>query len=409
VVVGALINAMKPADVITVYELLQKTQGKADEVGGLAYLNSLAQYVPSASNIRRYAEIVRERSCCATWSPRPTTIATNAFNTQGRAVDEILGDAEQLVFGIGEARTRNSDDWIEVDPLVEKFLQRVQDEADGKVKPDVTSTGLKELDERLDGGMRPGEVIVIGARPGMGKSALGLSIALNVAGGGEPTGFLTMEMPAEQVMNRAMSLLSQIHLSRIKRAERLRDHDWPNITDAVEKVRGMPLYISDQSGLNINHVRAKARALKRKHGLRLLVIDYLGLMDGVDPKQPRTYQLEDITKGLKRLAKELGMAVLLLVQLNRSVEQRTDQMPILSDLRDSGAIEQDADIVIFIHRPFKADPKLPDEWKHYAKLNVAKLRDGEPGHLDLMYVGENTHFINWPSDMEVPRKGGGRL
>jgi replicative DNA helicase len=212
----------------------------------------------------------------------------------------------------------------------------------------------------------------------------------------------SMEMPAPQLANRVMSMVSSIHLSRLKRAERLRDFDWPNITSGAEKMTRLPLRISDAGGLNINQIRARARALKRKHGLRLLVVDYLGLMDGLDPKQPRTYQLEDITKGLKRLAIELQMAVLLLVQLNRKVEERVDQMPVLSDLRDSGAIEQDADVVIFVHRPFKSKPDLGPEWKYYAKVSVAKLRDGEPGYIDLMYVGENTRFQDWPADTPVP-------
>lgn len=399
--ISALINASRPADVITVYEQLQRT-GKADEVGGLPYLNSLAQYVLSASNIRRYAEIVRERSVLRRLVSTGDEIASAAFNIEGKSVEQLLDEAEQKVFAIRQNEAAAGEDWQGIDTLVVSMLDRIQAEADGTSKPDIIPTGLRDLDERLDGGMRPGEVIVIGARPSMGKSALGLTIGVNVARAGEPVGVLSMEMPATQVTNRAMSLVSAIHLSRLKRAERLRDFDWPAITTGVEKLRNLPLRINDLGGLNINNVRAKARALKRRHGLRVLVLDYLGLMDGLDPKQPRTYQLEDITKGLKRLAKELGIAILLLVQLSRKVEERVDQMPILSDLRDSGAIEQDADIVIFVHRAYKAKPDLGDEWKYYARVSVAKLRDGEPGYVDLMYVGENTHFMDWPEGTPVP-------
>ncbi|HWH73075.1 MAG TPA: replicative DNA helicase [Methylibium sp.] len=400
--IGQLVNANKPADVMTVYDRLQAV-GKAEEVGGLVYLNALAQYVPSASNIRRYAEIVRERSVLRRVIAACDEASTAAFNTQGRTVEAILDEASQSLLNLATEGTRRADDWKGLEELVPQFLDRVQAEADGTLKPDIIPTGLTALDERIDGGLRPGELVVIGARPSMGKSAMGLSIAVNVALRREPAGFISMEMPAQQVTNRAMSLVTHIHLSRLKRAERLRDFDWPALTEGVERVRNIPLAISDQSGLNINHIRAKARSLKRTKGLRVLVIDYLGLMDGLDPKQPRTYQLEDITKGLKRLAKELQCAVLLLVQLSRRVEERTDQMPILSDLRDSGAIEQDADIVVFIHRPHKANPTLGDEWRYYAKVSVAKVRDGDPGLVDLMYVGENTLFKDWPTDQEVPR------
>lgn len=397
--IGGLVNASRPADVITVFEHLQQS-GKADEVGGLVYLNSLAQYVPSAANIRRYAEIVRERSILRRLVSASDEIATAAFNPQGRPVDTILEAAVQKVMAIDAGHTE--DDWETARTGIVRVLDRIQVEADGTSKPDIIPTGLKDLDERLDGGGRPGEVIVIGARPSMGKSALGLTIGVNTALDGEPTGYWSGEMPRSQLWNRALSMASHVHLSRLKRAERLRDFDWPAITQGVEKISNLPLYVNDKAAMTIAKLRATARALKRKHGLRVFVVDYLGLMDGTDPKVPRTYQLEEITKGLKQLAKEQGLVVYLLVQLSRKVEERVDQMPILSDLRDSGAIEQDADIVVFIHRAWKAKPDLGDEWKYYAKASVAKLRDGEPGYVDLMYIGENTRFQDWPDGTPVP-------
>jgi len=397
--IGTLINASRPADVITVYAYLEKG-GKHEEVGGLVYLNSLAQYVPSGANVRRYAEIVRERAILRRLVSAGDEIASAAFNLKDMTVDALLEEAVQKVMGIDAGAS--DDDWESVDTGIVRVLDRIQDEASGHSKPDIIPTRLKDLDERLDGGMRPGEVIVIGARPSMGKSALGLTIGVNTSMDGEPTGYWSGEMPKPQLWNRALSMASEVHLSRIKRAERLRDFDWPQITSGVEKLRQLPLHVNDRPSMTIAKLRATARALKRKHGLRVLVVDYLGLMDGTDPKQPRTYQLEEITKGLKQLAKQLGIAVLLLVQLSRKVEERIDQMPILSDLRDSGAIEQDADIVIFVHRPWKAKPDLGDEWKYYAKVSVAKLRDGEPGYVDLMYVGENTRFQDWPEDQAVP-------
>ena len=410
--IGSMVNGGREADVMTVYEHL-KALGKSDEVGGLSYLNSLAQYVSNAGNIRRYAEVVRERSILRKLITASDEMATSAFNTQGKAVADLLDAAEQSIFTISESGIRAGQDWEGMDSGVVDLLDRMQAQADGTYKPDFVATGLTELDARLDGGMRPGELIVIGARPGMGKSALALSIGIHVAlVEKQAVGLLSMEMPRTQVLNRLVSLLGRVHLSKVKRGDKMQDNDWGRLSEGVEKLRGVPLHINDQSGLNINQVRTKARALRRKHGLRVLIVDYLGLMSGLDAKQPRTYQLEDITKGLKSLAKELGITVLLLTQLNRKVEERTDQIPMLSDLRDSGAIEQDADIVLFIHRPIKAKPDLPDEWKYYAKASVAKVRDGEPGNFDLMYIGENTKFQDWPAHMQVPhvetaRKGGG--
>jgi replicative DNA helicase len=397
----SLINACKPADVITVYEHLQ-SQGRADQVGGLSYLHALAQYTPSAGNLRNYAQIVRERSILRKLIAAADEIATTAFSTQGKDVDAVLDAAMQRVMAI--SCDTSDDDWESMDKGVIQLLDRINDQASGNAAPDFTPTGLLDLDERLDGGMRAGELYVIGARPSMGKSALALSIGMNVAlNEGLPVGMFSMEMPRAQVVSRAMSMVSRIHLSRIKRAERLKDFDWPAITSAVEKLRQIGFHVSDKSPLNINQLRARARGLRRRQGkLGCLIVDYLGLMDGTDPKAPRVYQLEEVTKGLKSLAKELGTPILLLAQVNRKVEERVDQIPILADLRDSGSIEQDADVVIFVHRPIKAKPDLADEWKYYAKASLAKVRDGEPGFIDLMYVGENTHFLDWPPDTPVP-------
>lgn len=398
--IGALINSSKPADVVTVFAELQR-HGKEAHAGGLAYLNTLAQFVPGAGNVRRYAEIVRERSILRRLISAADEIATAAFDVQGRGVDAVLDAAMQRVMAISP--DSSSEEWQGMGEGMVELLDRINAQAEG-AEPDFIPTGLAALDDRLDGGMRPGELIVIGARPSMGKSALALSIGIHVALNEQlNVGMFSMEMPKAQVMNRTMSLVSHIHLSRIKRAERLKDYDWPKITSAVDMLRLCSFHVSDRSGLNINQLRARARALRRRHGkLGCLIVDYLGLMDGTDPKTPRVYQLEEVTKGLKSLAKELQTPILLLAQVNRKVEERPDQMPILADLRDSGSIEQDADIVIFVHRPYKAKPDLSDEWKYYAKVSVAKARDAEPGFLDLMYVGENTRFMNWPEETPVP-------
>lgn len=398
-VIAALINANKAADVFTVFDQMKRL--RKDDLVGLQTLNEMAQYMPSSSSVRQYALIVRDLSLRRKLMGASTQIHELACQrTVG--FEETLDQASALLTVLSD--TGSSDEWQSMDTGLVHLLDRINAQAEGTAIDDFTATGLIDLDARLDGGPRDGELIVIGARPGMGKSALALSMGVHMAmESGKAVGMFSMEMPKTQVVSRAMSLQSRIHLSRIKRGERLKDYDWPAITEAVDRLRQVNFQVNDRSGLNINQVRASARGLRRRHGkLACLIVDYLGLMAGTDPKMPRVYQIEEITKGLKSLAKELGCPIFLLCQLNRKVEERLDQMPVLSDLRDSGSVEQDADIVIFVHRPFKANPNLADEWKYYAKASVAKLRDGEPGYVDLMYIGENTRFQNWPAETPIP-------
>lgn len=398
---GSLINACKPADVVTVYEHLA-AQGKAEDAGGLAYLNALAQMSHSAGAMRAYAETVRDRALARRLIAAADEIASSGFSDQNTPITQRIDDAQAKILGL--ARVQDRDDWQDVDAGMAAMLDRLQDTETADFIP----TGLAELDQRLDGGLRGGELMVVGARPSMGKSALALTIARHVALiEGLPVGLFSMEMPKAQLWNRLIALTASVHLSNIKRPERLRDGDWTRITEAVDRLRLCALSISDQTGLTIGQVRSKARALHRRHGrLGLLVVDYLGLMNGTDPKISRAYQLEEATKGLKELAKELGCPVLLLVQLSRKVEERTDQMPMLSDIRDAGSVEQDADIVLFLHRPIKANPSLGPEWQDYAKCSLAKARDGETGLFPLAYYGKYTHFANWPQEQPVPSTGG---
>ena len=398
--ISTLLNASKPADVFTVYDQLQRDR-KAEQTGGLPYLHSLTQYIASASSVRQYAVIVRDFALRRKLMTASSEIHELACQ-RGVGFEETLEQATSLLTGLFDGGTGG--EWQGMGDGVVQLLDRINAQAEGTAIDDFTATGLTDLDARLDGGPRDGELIVIGARPGMGKSALALSAGMHMAmESGKAVGMFSMEMPKAQVVSRAMSLLSRIHLSRIKRGERLKDFDWPAITAAVERLRTVNFQVNDRSGLNINQLRAAARGLRRRHGkLACLIVDYLGLMAGTDPKMPRVYQIEEITKGLKSLAKELGCPIFLLCQLNRKVEERIDQMPVLSDLRDSGSVEQDADIVMFVHRPYKAKPDLADEWKYYAKLSVAKLRDGEPGFVDLTYIGENTRFQDWPADTPIP-------
>jgi len=397
---AVLAAANRAADVVTVFEYL-KDRGKDDEAGGLMYLNSLAQYVPSSANLRRYAEIVREKAVLRRLVVASDEIATAAFNTGGKPVAEIVDECEQRIFGIGQAAQRARDDWVESSDSMVALLDRIQSAADDD-QDDLMPTGLHEVDKLLNGGLRPGQLVVIGARPSMGKTALAMSIGMHMAlSEGLAVAMFSMEMTERELAERQMSMVSHIHLTRVQRPKYLKDYDWPRVTEAVEKIRQISFSVTDTSGLNITQLRSRARSIARKNAVKLLIVDYLGLMNGSDPKMPRVYQLEEVTKGLKALAKELGCAVMLLCQVKR-LEDRINQMPTMADLRDSGSIEQDADIIVFVHRPYKAKPTLGDEWKYLAELRVDKNRNGTTGDAQVMYVGENTRFKDWPAGQARP-------
>lgn len=401
--IGSLVNAGRQADIITVHSHLQGL-GKAEEAGGMVYLNGLAQYVPSAANIRRYAEIVRERAVLRRLVTVSDEIAGTAFNPQGATVEQLLDKAQGQLMAISESRRAgNLDEWTAMDDGMVKVMNRIQHLIDGG-KDEVIPTGLDELDLRLDGGMRPGDFFVIGARSGHGKSALSKTIGSNVAKSGHAVGEFSMEMAEAKQRRRILSGISGVHLSKLNHPERLNDFEWSRISEATEAMRKMQYDINDQGGMTIDQIRARARALQRKRGkLGLLIVDHLQLLKGTDAKAPRTYQLAEGSRGLKSLAKELGCAVIGLAQINRAVDKEVDPMPRVSDLSDSGSIEQDADVILLFDRPIRRRPDLSDEWKHYTRGHLAKVRDGEPGFLNLFFEGEYTRFSSWPVTLEAPR------
>jgi replicative DNA helicase len=387
---GALINASKPADVITVFEHLQN-QGKADEAGGLAYLNSLAQYVPSASNIRRYAEIVRERSILRKLVSASDEIATNAFNPQGRAVDKILDEAEQKIFNIGEEGSRMKQGFQSMDSLVVKLLDRVQEMADNPNDITGVPTGFYDLD-RMTSGLQAGDMVVLAARPSMGKTAFAINIAEHVAlNEGLPVAVFSMEMGASQLAVRIVGSIGRIDQGHL-RTGKLSDDEWPRLTEAIERLRTVSLHIDETPGLTTSELRANARRLARQCGkLGLIVVDYLQLMSGSSTAgDNRATELGEISRGLKMLAKELQCPVIALSQLNRSVETRTDKRPMMSDLRESGAIEQDADIIMFIYRDdyYNKDSREPG----VAEIIIGKQRNGPTGTVKLAFLKPLTRF-----------------
>lgn len=291
-----------------------------------------------------------------------------------------------------------SDDWVDAHTAAIKHLDLLEQRQDGKLKG--MPTGLQDFDELLDGGLSRGNLVVIGARPAMGKTALAMTIGLSMAQA-QSVGFLSMEMPHSDVRDRQAAILSRASIGMIKRPQKGLEYD--RIVDGVEKAKTLRWFVSDKSGLNIMQVRSRARALKRRHGLDILVVDYIGLMSGMDSKQPRAYQIEEISRGLKGLAKDLDITVICLAQVNRGGVERVGQVPGLQDLRDSGAIEQDADVVAFIHRPIEAQPELGEKFRNYALLRVAKNRQGRTGDVNLFYHGQFTSFESWAGP--PPQKG----
>ena len=291
-----------------------------------------------------------------------------------------------------------SDDWVDAHTAAIKHLDLLEQRQDGKLKG--MPTGLQDFDELLDGGLSRGNLVVIGARPAMGKTALAMTIGLSMAQA-QSVGFLSMEMPHSDVRDRQAAILSRASIGMIKRPQKGLEYD--RIVDGVEKAKTLRWFVSDKSGLNIMQVRSRARALKRRHGLDILAVDYIGLMSGMDSKQPRAYQIEEISRGLKGLAKDLDITVICLAQVNRGGVERVGQVPGLQDLRDSGAIEQDADVVAFIHRPIEAQPELGENFRNYALLRVAKNRQGRTGDVNLFYQGQFTSFESWAG--APPQKG----
>jgi replicative DNA helicase len=389
-----LINNSKPADVITVFEQLQM-QGKGSEGGGLAYLNALAQSVPSAANMRRYAEIVRERAVLRKLVTVSDEIATNAFNPNGRNVSDILDEAEAKIMKIGEEGNKGKQGFHDMDTLVVDLLDRVQELAENGSE-DVTGvrTGFIDMD-KMTAGLQKGDLIVLAARPSMGKTAFALNIGENVAvNEGLPVAVFSMEMGASQLALRMVGSIGRINQQNL-RTGRLNDDEWGRLSETVEKLRTAKVHIDETPGLSPNELRARARRLARQYGgtLGLIIVDYLQLMSGSGGNEEnRATVIGEISRGLKALAKELQCPVIALSQLNRSVETRPDKRPMMSDLRESGAIEQDADVIMFIYRDeyYNKESKIPG----MAEIIIGKQRNGPVGSVHLAFVKSNTRFDN---------------
>jgi replicative DNA helicase len=392
--ISKLIDAARPADVVTVFEALQSV-GRADEVGGIAYLNTLAHETPSAANIRRYAEIVRDRSILRHLVTVSDQIATQALNPEGKETRQILDEAESRIFLIGEQGSRSSAGFQDFHTVLAKVVEKVDDLYQNPNPSDVTGvpSGFVDLDQKT-AGMHPGDLLIVAGRPSMGKTSFALNLAEYVAITEKlPVAVFSMEMGAEQLAMRVLCSVGKLDAQRV-RTGRLTEDDWNRLTQAMGRMKEAKIHIDETPALNSHEMRSRARRLSRQYGgLGLIVVDYLQLMSGSGNGENRTTEISEITRSLKGLAKELGCPVIALSQLNRTVEQRTDKRPVMSDLRESGSIEQDADLILFIYRDEVYRPDSPD--KGVAEIIIAKQRNGPIGTVRLTFLGQFTKFENF--------------
>ncbi|MDD5328544.1 MAG: replicative DNA helicase [Sulfuricella sp.] len=395
--INKLVEHGKPADVVTVSESLDNT-AKLVEAGGLAYLGALAQNTPSAANIRRYAEIVRERAVLRQLVEVGSGIAEDALNPSGRSMAQLLDEAEAKVFEIAEAGARGKQGFMEIQPLLTQVVERIDMLFQRENQSDVTGlpTGFADLDEKTSG-FQPGDLIIVAGRPSMGKTAFSINIAENVAiQTGLPVAVFSMEMGGTQLVTRMLGSIGRLDQHRV-RTGRLQDEDWQKLTYAVGKLNDAPIHIDESAALSVLDLRARARRLHRQCGkLGLIVIDYLQLMSGSGKgggAENRATEISEISRGLKALAKELEVPVIALSQLNRSLEQRPNKRPVMSDLRESGAIEQDADLILFIYRDEVYNSDSPD--KGSAEIIIGKQRNGPIGTVKMTFLGEYTRFENY--------------
>lgn len=394
--ISKLIEHSKPADIVTVAESLEST-AELSGVGGLAYLGALAQNTPTAANIRRYAEIVRERAVMRKLVEVGSGIAESAFSPQGRDAQQLLDEAEARIFQIAEGGKRSSEGFVDIKVLLPQVADRIDQLFQRDNPNDVTGipTGFTDLDS-MTSGFQPGDLVIVAGRPSMGKTAFSLNVAENVAlDTGLPVAVFSMEMAATQVAMRMIGSVGRLDQHKM-RTGRLEDDDWVHLTTALGKLNDAPIFIDEGAGLASFDVRARARRLHRQCGkLGLIVVDYLQLMSAPANRQSenRATEISEISRSLKALAKELDVPVVALSQLNRSVEQRPDKRPVMSDLRESGAIEQDADLILFIYRDEVYNAESPD--KGTAEIIIAKQRNGPIGRLKLTFLGEHTRFENF--------------
>lgn len=392
--IASLSGDDKPYDVVTISDWLDQRK-ELDNIGGLAYLGILANDTPTAVNIKAYAEIVREYSVLRNLIQVGHQIASTAYNADGRTSKELLDEAERLVFHIAEQGAGNSQGFEDIKSLLTKAVEKVEELFKSDEPLTGISSGFTKFDE-MTSGLQNSDLIIVAGRPSMGKTSFAMNLAENAAVSGEKSvAVFSMEMPGDQLAMRMMSSLGRIDQHNL-RTGKLQDHDWPRLTSSVAMLSKARLFIDDTAALSPTELRARTRRLKREHGLDLVIIDYLQLMQVTGTTENRTTEISEISRSLKALAKELQVPIIALSQLNRSVEQRPDKRPVMSDLRESGGIEQDADVILFIYRDEVYNPDSQD--KGTAEILIRKQRNGPIGKVRLAFLGQFTRFENLTYD-----------
>ena len=394
--ISKLIDNNDPADIVTVAESLEQN-AELTKVGGVAYLGLVAENTPTASNITGYAKIVRERSIMRNLVEVGSDIVESAFSPQGKDAQQLLDESESKIFQIADAGTSEKLGFIDIKELLPKAAQRIDvlyqlDDPNGVTG---VPSGYSDLDQKT-AGLQPGDLIIIAGRPSMGNTSLALNIAEHVGmEAGLPVAIFSMEMGAAQLTMRLLGSVGKLDQHKM-RIGQLEDEDWPKLTNALGVLNEAPIFIDEGSALNSYEVRARARRLHRQQGkLGLIVIDYIQLMSSANEQsnENRATEVSEISRSLKALAKELNVPVVALSQLNRSVESRPDKRPMMSDLRESGAIEQDADVIMFIYRDEVYNPETAE--KGVAEILLSKQRNGPTGTVKLTFLGQYTRFENY--------------
>ncbi|MBV8784209.1 MAG: replicative DNA helicase [Gammaproteobacteria bacterium] len=396
IAIGQLAGDAKPCDVVTVSQQLERT-GQLEAAGGLAYLSSIARDTPTAANARSYADIVRERSLLRQLIRAGTDIASAVFKNDGETARELVDRAEQKVFEIAEGIFRKRDGAVPVRALLPGVIDQIDEWHNNPDKLRGLPTGFTDFD-KITGGLRGGDLVIVAGRPSMGKTTLAVNMAEYAAvnpGTRASVAIFSMEMPSEQVITRMLSSIGGVPLNNL-RSGRISDEDWVRITSATSQLSEAKIFIDETPALNPTELRARARRVKREHGLDLVVVDYLQLMQVPGTQENRATEIAEISRGLKALAKELQVPVIALSQLNRSVEQREHKRPVMSDLRESGSIEQDSDIILLIYREEVYDKNTTK--KGVAEIDLAKHRNGEIGTFLLTFQGQFTRFANYAPD-----------
>jgi len=392
-----MVENNQPADVVTIADSIERSEDK-DKTGGPSYVAALAQNTPSAINVRRYAQLVRDRSVQRRLGQVATEIAESALASSGKDVDQLLDEAESKIFQVAEAGARKDQGLIGIAPILAKVYERIDHLHNQDNPSDITGvpTGFTDIDTKT-AGLQPGDLIIIAGRPSMGKTAFALNIAEHVAlhpSVAMPVAIFSMEMSASQLAMRMLSSIAKVDAHKL-RTGRLADEEWSHLTEAMGRLHEAKIHVDETPALNALEVRARARRLKREYSkLGLVVVDYLQLMSASSQGENRATEISEISRSLKALAKELDVPVIALSQLSRAVEQRNDRRPMMSDLRESGAIEQDADVILFIYREEVYSPDK-EEAKGRAEIIIGKQRNGPIGRVDLTFLGRFTRFANF--------------